>query len=232
MKKNVRSRDVSIPVHTGGMYLARSDEQGPTRRRRLGELLVSHGLLTEEQLRHALAEQGQVITEKQLAYALSDLLNLELVDLSEFTLDLSVARTLPRRVAERHGMLVIGREDHVIKVATADPTNIVALDDVKLYTGATSVTVVVSTDTQIQDELRRAWAILEQDAVLSQVAEEADAADDEHDLESAADQGPTVRLAPVTSTSNRRPTACASATASTECSATSCACRVTPQPPW
>jgi type IV pilus assembly protein PilB len=203
---------VSIPAHTGGMFLARADEQGPARRRRLGELLVSHGLLTDEQLKHALTQQGQVLggqrrrlgrvvvdagflTEKQLAYALSDLLNLELVDLSEFTLDLSVARTLPRRVAERHGMLVIGREDHVIKVATADPTNIVALDDVKLYTGATSVTVVVSTESQIQDELRRAWAILEQDAELSQIAADEADATDEHDLESAADQGPTVRLA-------------------------------------
>jgi type IV pilus assembly protein PilB len=202
---------VSIPVQSAGL-LDRSDESQPNGRRRLGELLVSHGLLTEEQLRESLAEQermaggrrrrlGRVVvdqgylTEGQLAYALADLMHLELVDLAELTLDLSVARTLPRRVAERHGMLVIGRDDHAIRVATADPTNIVALDDVRLYTGATTVTVVVSTDTQIQTELRRVWAILDQDAELSNVSDEPDAAADEHDLESAADQGPTVRLA-------------------------------------
>ena len=199
-----------ISVQTGG-FLNRSDELQPNRRRRLGELLVSHGLLTDEQLRHALAEQermeggrrrrlGRVVvdegylTEGQLAYALADLLHLELVDLGDLTLDLSVARTLPRRVAERHGMLVIGRDDHAIRVATADPTNVVALDDVRLYTGATTVTVVVSTDSQIQTELRRVWAILDQDAELSNVSDEPEAVD-EHDLESAADQGPTVRLA-------------------------------------
>jgi type IV pilus assembly protein PilB len=202
---------VSIPVQSAGL-LNRSDESQPNGRRRLGELLVSHGLLTDEQLRESLAEQermaggrrrrlGRVVvdqgylTEGQLAYALADLMHLELVDLAELTLDLSVARTLPRRVAERHGMLVIGRDDHAIRVATADPTNIVALDDVRLYTGATTVTVVVSTDTQIQNELRRVWAILDQDAELSNVSDEPEAAVDEHDLESAADQGPTVRLA-------------------------------------
>ena len=177
-----------IPVQTAG-FLDRSDEPQPNGRRRLGELLVSHGLLTEEQLRHSLSEQermeggrrrrlGRVVvdegflTEGQLAYALADLMHLELVDLGELTLDLSVARTLPRRVAERHGMLVIGRDDHTIRVATADPTNVVALDDVRLYTGATTVTVVVSTDSQIQTELRRVWAILDQDAELSNVSDE------------------------------------------------------------
>ena len=140
-----------IPVQTAGL-LRRSDEPPSNGRRRIGELLVSHGLLTEEQLRQALSQQermeggrrrrlGRVVvdegflTEGQLAYALADLLHLELVDLTELTLDLSVARTLPRRVAERHGMLVIGRDDHSIRVATADPTNVVALDDVRLYTG-------------------------------------------------------------------------------------------------
>ena len=148
------------------------------RRRRLGRVVVDEGYLTEGQLAHALA----------------DLMHLELVDLGELTLDLTVARTLPRRVAERHGVLVIGRDDHAIRVATADPTNVVALDDVRLYTGATTITVVVSTDTQIQTELRRVWAILDQDAELSNVSDEPEAVD-EHDLESAADQGPTVRLA-------------------------------------
>jgi type IV pilus assembly protein PilB len=202
---------VPIPVQTARL-LNRSDEPQPGGRRRIGELLVSHGLLTDEQLRHALSEQEQMeggrrrrlgrvvvdegyLTEGQLAYALADLLHLELVDLGELTLDLSVARTLPRRVAERHGMLVIGRDEHTIRVATSDPTNVVALDDVRLYTGATTVTVVVSTDSQIQTELRRVWAILDQDAELSNVADEPEAAADEHDLESAADQGPTVRLA-------------------------------------
>src|SRR5581483_12434558 len=90
-----------------------------TRRRKLGELLLEHGLLTDAQLVEALAAQhelhggrrrrlGQVVvekgflTERQLAQALAELFGLELVDLSTMTLELGVARLLPRQVAERN----------------------------------------------------------------------------------------------------------------------------------
>ncbi|HEY8729008.1 MAG TPA: hypothetical protein VIL94_05460, partial [Acidothermaceae bacterium] len=153
---------MSIPVQLDHMQFFHDEPAQPERRRRIGELLLSHGLLSEEQLHDALAAQrridggprrrlGQVVvdegylTESQLARALADLLHLELIDLSQHSLDLVTARTLPRQVAERHGMLVISRTGAVVQVATADPTNVVALDDAKLYTGATSVVVCVAT---------------------------------------------------------------------------------------
>ena len=204
---------MSIPVQLDRMQFGHDENAQPERRRRIGELLLSHGLLSEDQLHDALAAQrridggprrrlGQVVvdegylTESQLARALADLLHLELLDLSQHSLDLVTARMLPRQVAERHGMLVIGRTGAVIQVATADPTNVVALDDAKLYTGATSVVVCVATHTQITEQLHRAWTKFEQDAELSGIADDADAAaTDDHDLETAADQAPTVRLA-------------------------------------
>ena len=186
-------------------------------RRRLGELLVNSGLITLSQLRDALAEQknpddgrrrrlGQVVvekgflTEQQLAAALADLLGLDLVDLSGHNLELGIARMLPRQVAERNRMLVIGRtgpNGQGVKVATSDPTNVVALDDVRLYTGASSLTVVVCTDAQLREQLTRAWALGDDQVELSAVADERDWADDA-DLQSAAAdaaQAPTVRLA-------------------------------------
>ncbi|MDQ1494464.1 MAG: hypothetical protein QOG69_947 [Actinomycetota bacterium] len=204
---------MAMPIRSESPQLAEEDDPQSDRRRRMGELLVSHGLLTDDQLQQALAAQleahggrrrrlGQVVveegylTETQLAKALADLLRLDLVDLSRHSLELATARMLPRRVAERHRLLVIGRNAHTVKVATADPTNVVALDDVKLYTGATSITVVVATESQIQEQLARAWAMPEQDAELSSVSDDPEPLPaDDHDLESAADQAPTVRLA-------------------------------------
>jgi type IV pilus assembly protein PilB len=188
-------------------------EQAPTRRR-LGDLLVGSGVLTPAQLREALAAQknpddgrrrrlGQVVVEKgfltehQLAAALADLLGLELVDLTGHNLELGVARMLPRQVSERHRMLIVGRTGPTgsgIKVATSDPTNVVALDDVRLYTGATALTVVVCTDSQLRDQLARAWALGDDHVELSAVADDRDNLD-EADLQTAADQAPTVRLA-------------------------------------
>ena len=93
-------------------------------------------------------------------------------------------------------MLVIGRDDARDQVATADPTNVVALDDVKLYTGATSVTVVVATDIADPEQLRRAWAMLEQDAEMSNVSDDADAMPPTSTTSRAPPiRRPTVRLA-------------------------------------
>ncbi len=186
-------------------------------RRRLGDLLVDNGLLTLSQLRDALSEQkhpddgrrrrlGQVVVEKgfltehQLAVALADLLGLELIDLSGHNLELGVARMLPRQVAERNRMLVVARtgpDGHGIKVATSDPTNVVALDDVRLYTGASSLTVVVCTDSQLREQLARAWVLGDDQVELSAVADDREWLDDADLQTAAADaaQAPTVRLA-------------------------------------
>ncbi|MGH8889586.1 MAG: ATPase, T2SS/T4P/T4SS family [Acidothermaceae bacterium] len=191
-------------------------DEPATERRRIGELLVSNGLLTPDELKAALRVQadadggsrrrlGQVVvdlgylTEHQLAQALADLLGLELVDLTSHNLEVGFTRMLPRQVAERNRMLVIGRtgvNGHGIKVAAADPTNVVALDDVRLYTGATALTVVVCTDSQIREQLGRAWSLVESDGELSISPDDEELVDaDEDDLTTAADQAPTVRLA-------------------------------------
>ena len=41
----------------------------------------------------------------------------------------------------------------------ADPTNVVALDDVRLYTRASELTVVVATESQIREHIDRAWSL-------------------------------------------------------------------------
>ena len=190
-----------------------------TERRRIGELLVTHGMLTQAQLEAALRTQreggrgarrrlGRVVvdegylTEEQLAEALAELLGLELVDLSRHSIDFETARQLSRAVAERHGMLVLSRTPGgaagpVVSVATADPTNVVGLDDVRLYTGAGSVTVLVATESQVRQQLTRIWAGAADAVELAAVPDDDASAygPDDGDLEAAADQAPTVRLA-------------------------------------
>jgi type IV pilus assembly protein PilB len=157
-------------------------EASPSRlRRRIGEVLVEQHLITEEQLQAALAAQkdtppgtprrrlGTVViqlgmaTEKEVAQALAEALVLPLVDLGRTMAQPEAVRLLPRAVAERAGVLVLSSErgGARLTVATADPTNVMALDDVKLYTGAAEVVVLVATDSQVKDHLARAWALSE-----------------------------------------------------------------------
>ena len=181
-------------------------------RRRIGEVLVSQGLLTPEQINDALAAQlvvpkgqqrkrlGTVViemglaTERQVAEALAEALGLELVDLGRVAVVPEHVRLLPRTVAERNGVLIIENAAGRFKVATSDPTNIVALDDVKLYTQAQELHVVVATYTQIREHLARAWSLSEDSGDMNTLFEGLDA-----DEESAADDASqeSVQAAPI-----------------------------------
>ncbi len=152
-------------------------EHAPPRRRRLGEVLVEQGVVTRAGLEAALSAQmdtpsgaqrqrlGATIielglaTERQILAALAGALNLEMVDLGRTPVDSAMARLLPRAVAERHECLVMARHGNRITVATTDPTNVVAIDDIRLHTGASDVLLKVATATQLRAALGRAWSL-------------------------------------------------------------------------
>jgi len=183
-------------------------------RRRLGEVLVDEGLITQAQLDKALELQqatppgrarkrlGTVVieagfaTDKQVAEALAEALNLDVVDLGAIPISPDIVRLLPKAVAERSGLLVLSRIGTKVTVATSDPTNIVAIDDVKLYTDATEVTVRVATDAQVRDHLSRAWSLSEDSSDVGAMFEELDAVEDVVDDTSlqALESAPIVKL--------------------------------------
>jgi type IV pilus assembly protein PilB len=182
-------------------------------RRRLGEVLTDEQLITQEQLAHALNVQrdtdgprrrlGQVVadlgyaTEREVAEALAQHLGLEAVDLSRVVPAPDVVRLLPRAVADRTGVLVLDRHaSGGLVVATSDPTNVLALDDVRMYTRAAELFVVVAPATQIKDHLTRAWSLSEDTSGVSMVAEEVDDGlpQDEPAPVTTTEDAPVVRL--------------------------------------
>jgi type IV pilus assembly protein PilB len=184
----------------------------PTRRR-LGDVLIERNLLTIAQLDEALTAQqhltgkdrrrlGQLIvemglvTERQLAESLAELLSLELIDNTNLTIPTDVARLLPRQVAERARVLVVGRtEDGGLRIATADPTNVVALDDVRAYTGSQQLTLVVATETMIREHIARIYSMGNDAETIDEIPDFSAEKEIEADmLAAAADQAPTVRL--------------------------------------
>lgn len=137
----------------------------------LGSLLVERGLLTAGQLDAALAEQqrsrrslGRVlidqglVTEVGLVSALAAQLGLEFVDVAAVPVDATAAGSINEALARRYQALPIGWEDGRLVVAMADPSNVFAVDDIRLITGS-DVKMVVSTRTAIIgaiDEYHRA----------------------------------------------------------------------------
>jgi type IV pilus assembly protein PilB len=181
-------------------------------RLRLGDVLVDEQLITADQLQDALREQrsadgprrriGQVVSdlgfasERQVADCLAHLLGLDLIDLSKAVIVPDTVRLLPRQVAERTRVLVIDkRPDGTLVVAAADPTNVLAFDDVRMYTRSADIEVSVATDSQIQEQLNRAWS-LQNDNTMAEFAQDAEGeAEDEATSASVAnDDAPIVRL--------------------------------------
>lgn len=95
-------------------------------------------------------------TELELQAQLAERVQMPFVDLSTLELDAEVVSLVPRSVAARHGLIAIHRVDSALVVALADPTNMQALDDVRLATGL-NIEVVVATASQIQASIEATY---------------------------------------------------------------------------
>ncbi|MFN2625362.1 MAG: GspE/PulE family protein, partial [Mycobacteriales bacterium] len=202
----------SMPNPADSPFFAPGPTDQPVlRRRRIGEVLVSMGVLTEEQLLDCLAAQaksptgrprkrlGAIIvdrklaTERQVIQALADAMQLPVVDLAVTPVSASAARLIPRAVAERHLILGLKLDGNVLTVATSDPTNIVALDDVRLY-AKTEVSWVVASERAIRQHLNRIWSIEEDASDITTLFEEDDFTDEALADGAGAEATPVVRL--------------------------------------
>jgi type IV pilus assembly protein PilB len=188
--------------------------QGQTTvRRRIGDVLIEHGVITEAHLTQALIVQADVApgqrrkrlgtllvelgfaTERDIAAALAKALGLDVIDLSEYMIPAEIARILPRTVAERHEVMVLARQGRSAIVATSDPTNVIAIDDVKLYTGASDVEQVVAVGQQLREALARAWSLASDSSEVGALASELDtAAAEDVPADAGVDDAPIVKL--------------------------------------
>jgi type IV pilus assembly protein PilB len=114
---------------------------------RLGDLLVREGLITREQLDHALQEQRETgtrlgynlvalgyVNETDLTRMLARQYRMPAVDLSSFEVDPRIARLIPNELATKHLVLPLKRDGRTLTVAMADPTATSILDDLKFIT--------------------------------------------------------------------------------------------------
>jgi general secretion pathway protein E/type IV pilus assembly protein PilB len=115
-------------------------------KRHIGQILISQGILTEDQLRIALLEQmksklpvGKLlvnlgfVSEATLRDALSEKLGLQSVDLSQIIIDSQAMKLVPRDFALRHHIfpVALDRERGTLIVALSDTNNLVALDQLR-----------------------------------------------------------------------------------------------------
>ncbi len=134
---------------------------------RLGSMLVSSGLITDDQLKKALAAQkseggrlGSILVkqgfvqEDKLMTFLSKQYGVPYVDLSKFEINPAVIKHIPAEVAQKYRIMPINRAGSTITIAMVDPSNIFAIDDIKFMTGY-NVEAVVATEGAIVDAIKK-----------------------------------------------------------------------------
>lgn len=127
---------------------AQQDEQ-------IGDLLVAGGLLDAQDRVRAVAAAGQrgvaltryliderLISESDLVATLATSLGIEYVDLAEYPVDPAATRLISDTLARRYLAIPIGWDNGQLLVAMADPSNVVAIDDIRTLTGAVIKPVV------------------------------------------------------------------------------------------
>ena len=115
----------------------------------LGQMLVDLGVLTKQQLAQALERQrqtrrrlGQILIEMQiidedcLLECLARQFQREPISREGLAaLTSGVAKIVPEELARQHGVIAIQQVDSRVMVATSDPVNVVAMDDLRRATG-------------------------------------------------------------------------------------------------
>lgn len=125
--------------------------------KRLGDLLLSINLITQEQLDQALQLQktskkrlGEVlienkfITERQLIEALQMQLGLEFIDLGKVTIPTQMIQVVSKNIAKKNRVVPIRVERGTLYLAVSDPLNFMAIEEVRTASRMRVVPVIAT----------------------------------------------------------------------------------------
>ncbi|MFC1798551.1 GspE/PulE family protein [Thermodesulfobacteriota bacterium] len=130
-------------------------------KKRLGEMLVEGGLMTEEQLSQAITNQkrtnlklGQflvregIVSGAQIVEQISRQLKMKKYRPDRYPVDMELAKVVPVDMAQKSQMVPLKRNRHLLTVAMTDPMDINALDNIEVYTNM-EVETVICTDQEM-----------------------------------------------------------------------------------
>ena len=127
--------------------------------KRLGDLLISAGTITPEELDMGLQRQKEtkerlgaalisagIITEAELIEALRLQLGIEYIDLSKTTIPISLAQVVPKNIAKQFQVVPVRMERDELYLAMSDPMNFYAIEEVKKAVRKKIVPMIATTE--------------------------------------------------------------------------------------
>lgn len=137
----------------------------------IGVILAERGLINRAQLDQAIAEQRRsgerldhvlvrlgFVSRAQVLEALGDQFHMPVVDLATTAVERSVLGMLPAQLVYRQNCVPINRDSGTLTVATSDPFELTALDELRLLTGC-SIELVLADEEELQKFIRAHYGV-------------------------------------------------------------------------
>ena len=178
--------------------------------------LISKGYLTQEQVEGVeaalnRAENGQplssyliengLLSEEQLAQALSDHHRIPYISISDYEIDREILDAVDEETARKYQIIPLDRTDSQLTVAVTDPDDIHQLDEIKIKTRAKEIQTVISLPREIEAAIDKYYkaedpASETYSAMLEGLEEDIEVVQDQDDESGSddVDAAPVIRL--------------------------------------
>ncbi len=174
----------------------------------IGVILAERGLISRAQLEEAIAEQRRsgerldhvlvrlgFVTREQVLEALGDQFHMPVVDLATTTVEREALDTMPAQLVYRQNCVPIRRENGTLTVATSDPFELTALDELRLLTGC-SIELVLADEEELHKFIRAHYGVGGDtlDAMSADAAHAVEGADQARDEVEQAQEASVIKL--------------------------------------
>src|SRR5689334_10786817 len=152
---------------------------------RIADVLIEDGLLLPNQLEEAIGFQkseggrllkiltdNQFVTEQDMAFSMGRCLNTPPINLAKISIPEDIMALVPRELAKANKLVPVARLNGKLFVAMSDPTNVLAVDDLKRRVQM-EIVPMIATDRSVNDALAGVHGGTNMSQVLRQVSEEA-----------------------------------------------------------
>lgn len=176
----------------------------------VGEMLLKKGKISAENLEEAMAtRKGPAdridrilvkmgfVEERDVLEVLGEQLSIPVVDLSEMQIDVEMLRAMPSKLVHKRGLIPIERTNETLRVATSDPFDVYAFDELRMMTGL-KIEPVLAAQVEIDRVIKKHYGI-GGDTIGEMIEEDdmeiiSDSVDENGDIEAMAQEASVVKL--------------------------------------
>ncbi|GAB4113533.1 MAG: GspE/PulE family protein [Candidatus Caldatribacteriota bacterium] len=181
--------------------------------KKLGEILISQGIITTQQLEQALKSQqkgnnkkiGEILiemgalTKEELYQVLQHIYETEYVDLTSLVIDPEIISIIPEKTALHFKLIPLNVDKDELVIAMANPFDVYAIDFVKDITKKKKIKCVLADEEDIINAINSYYKLGEYDDILNKldtevILKEEEKEEDLRELEAISREAPVIQL--------------------------------------